>query len=162
PAEGETMAMGDVMNTTARIQGAARPGGILVCRQTYRTTAHAVEYRELGPLSAKGKRDPVPVWEALGLRTPRQRRRSDTSFVGREQELAVLGRQWRRVEADGAPATALLVAEPGTGKTRLLAAFTESLGAEVFWGRCLAYGGGGAYAAVAEILSTLGTDRVLA
>jgi class 3 adenylate cyclase/tetratricopeptide (TPR) repeat protein len=161
-AEGEALAMGDVMNTAARIQSAATPGGILVDRATRRATAHAVDYRELDPVDAKGKRDPVDVWEALDLRAAPRRRRSDTPFVGRELELAVLRGQWRRVQADGAPATALVVAEAGTGKTRLLAACTDALGVAAHWGRCLPYGEGGAYAAVAEILTAAGVEQAIA
>src|SRR5579859_3753543 len=38
PAEGETMAAGDVVNTAARLQAAAPVGGILVGEQSFRAT----------------------------------------------------------------------------------------------------------------------------
>src|SRR5438105_863427 len=44
PAEGEAMASGDVVNTTARLQTAAPVNGILVGAETYRATRHAIEY----------------------------------------------------------------------------------------------------------------------
>lgn len=124
-------------------------------------TEHAVDYRRLDPEAVKGKSALLELWEAAGLKAAPARRHSDSPFVGR-QRLAALGHQWRRVRTEGAPATALVLAEPGAGKTRLLAAFSEGLGAGVFWGRCLAYGEGGAYAAAAEILAAAGADRTAA
>src|SRR5579859_1166399 len=161
-AEGESLAMGDVMNTAARIQSAAEPGRILVSEATRRATSHAVDYEEHEPVAAKGKSAPLELWEAAGLRSVPQRRRSDTPFVGREQELASLRKLWSRVLAETRPASAVVVAEPGIGKTRLLAAFAESLGVEVLWGRCLPYGEGGAFGPVAEMLTAADADRILA
>ena len=161
-AEGESLAMGDVMNTAARIQSAAPPGGILVSLATRRATSHAVDYAEHEPLTAKGKAEPVQVSEAVALRAARHRRRSDAPFVGREDELAELRSLWDGVVAARRPASAFLVAEPGIGKTRLLAAFADDAGVEALWGRCLPYGEGGAYGPVGEILAAVGVDRILA
>jgi len=59
PAEGEGMAAGDVVNTAARLQVAAPVNGILVGQRTFRATRQAIEYREVAPVAAKGKREPV-------------------------------------------------------------------------------------------------------
>ena len=67
-AEGEGMAAGDVVNTTARLQSAAPVNGILVGETTYRATRNAIEYRAAEPVEAKGKEEPVRVWEALHAR----------------------------------------------------------------------------------------------
>jgi class 3 adenylate cyclase/tetratricopeptide (TPR) repeat protein len=160
-AAGESLAMGDVMNTAARIQSAAPTGGVLVDRSTYDATRHAVEYASATPVVAKGKAEPVEVWEATGLKELPARRHSNAPFVGRQRELAVLDHLWRRVRDDGRPATALLLAEAGTGKTRLLAAFAERTGAPVYWGRCLPYGEAGGYGPVAELLVATGADRAV-
>jgi class 3 adenylate cyclase/tetratricopeptide (TPR) repeat protein len=159
---GQALAMGDVMNTAARIQAAAAPGAILASAGTYRATRHAVEYAAVEAVSARGKADPVEVWEAVELKESPARRHSDAPFVGRRRELAALDHQWRRVRDDGRPATALVLAEAGAGKTRLLAAFAERTGAPVFWGRCLAYGEAGAYAPVVELLAAAGAARAVA
>ena len=68
--EGEGMAAGDVMNTAARLQSAAPVNGIIVGSSTQRATADAIEYRECEPVQAKGKAEPIPVWEAVGVRSP--------------------------------------------------------------------------------------------
>ncbi len=69
PAEGEAMVSGDVVNTAARMQTAAPVNGILVGEGTYRATRHVIEYREAEWVSAKGKSEPVPVWEAVAARS---------------------------------------------------------------------------------------------
>src|SRR5690349_24597746 len=90
PVEGEGMAAGDVVNSAARLQSAAPVNGILVGERTYRATRHAIDYRELEPVQAKGKEEPLQVWEALqayarfGVDVPHEVR---SSLVGRKGEL---------------------------------------------------------------------------
>src|SRR5919198_2184583 len=64
PAEGEAMVAGDVVNTAARMQAAAPVNGVLVGETTYRATRDAISYRTCSQLDAKGKAEPVLVWEA--------------------------------------------------------------------------------------------------
>ncbi|MGB2953665.1 MAG: adenylate/guanylate cyclase domain-containing protein, partial [Gaiellaceae bacterium] len=93
PAEGEGMAAGDVVNTAARLQAAAPVNGILVGETTYRATRHTIDYRDAAAVEAKGKEQPLPVWEALqararfGVDVPHEAR---TGLVGRTRELDVL------------------------------------------------------------------------
>ncbi|MGH7540314.1 MAG: adenylate/guanylate cyclase domain-containing protein, partial [Gemmatimonadota bacterium] len=68
PLQGEGMAAGDVVNTAARLQTAAPVDGIVVGETTYRATERAIEYRSGEPVQAKGKTEPVPVWEAVEAR----------------------------------------------------------------------------------------------
>jgi class 3 adenylate cyclase len=65
PSEGEAMAAGDVVNTAARLQAAAPLNGVLVGEQAYRATVQAIDYRHAEPVVGKGKREPIPAWEAL-------------------------------------------------------------------------------------------------
>src|SRR3954451_16524796 len=93
--EGKGIAWGDVLNTAARIESAAPVNGILVGEETYRATAHRIEYREHESIDAKGKGEPVPVWEVVGLRQEQVRgRASDAPLVGREAELETLLSLW--------------------------------------------------------------------
>ena len=39
--------------------------GVLVGETTYRATREVIDYAEQEPVSAKGKSEPIPVWEAL-------------------------------------------------------------------------------------------------
>jgi len=63
PELGEGMVAGDVVNTASRLQSAAPTNGILVGDTTFRATRHVIDYREHGAVDAKGKAEPVPVWE---------------------------------------------------------------------------------------------------
>src|SRR3954453_20865418 len=93
PEAGEGMASGDVVNTTARLQSAAPVNGILVGETTWRATRERIDYAENGSVSAKGKADPIRVWEPLHARARvgmDLEQRSLTPLVGRERELAVL------------------------------------------------------------------------
>src|SRR4029077_18526988 len=65
PAQGEGMASGDVVNTTARLQSAAPINGILVGETTHRATSSVISYRPVVAVMAKGKALPVPAWEAV-------------------------------------------------------------------------------------------------
>src|SRR5438034_6002127 len=69
PAEGEGMASGDVVNTAARLQSAAPVNGILADETTYRATRRAIEYGDAPSVDAKGKAEPISVWEATGARS---------------------------------------------------------------------------------------------
>jgi class 3 adenylate cyclase/tetratricopeptide (TPR) repeat protein len=160
PAEGEGMASGDVVNTTARLQTAAPVNGILVGETTYRATERAIEYREAPPVAAKGKTAPVAVWEVV---EPRARfgvdigRRGRVPLVGREQELDVLTDALARARNERASQLVTLVGVPGIGKSRLVVELSGVIDEEpelIFWrqGRSLPYGEGVTFWALAEIV----------
>jgi adenylate cyclase len=61
-------AIGDVVNTAKRIQESAATGSILISMQAYQNIKQQVRVRKIEPLNVKGKRQPVDVYELLGLR----------------------------------------------------------------------------------------------
>jgi class 3 adenylate cyclase len=160
PSEGEGMAAGDVVNTAARLQAAAPVNGVLVGEGTYRATERAIEYRETEPVQAKGKTEPVPVWEAVEARARLgvdvvQRDRAP--LVGRREELDLLVDALSRVRRERAPQLVTLVGVPGIGKSRLVWELFGAVEAEpelVYWrqGRCLPYGDGVAFWALGEMV----------
>jgi class 3 adenylate cyclase/tetratricopeptide (TPR) repeat protein len=154
PEEGEAMAAGDVVNTANRLESAAPRDGILVGEETYRATAAAIDYEPAEPVQAKGKRKPVPAWQALGVKEMSARPQHASPLVGRAQELAELEELWHGVVRDGVPAVATLLAPPGIGKSRMLDELTRRLEtrATVLTGRCLAYGEGITYWPVVAIV----------
>ncbi|HSC49284.1 MAG TPA: adenylate/guanylate cyclase domain-containing protein [Gaiellaceae bacterium] len=160
PAEGEGMAAGDVVNTAARLQSAAPVNGILVGERTYRATRHAIDYRVAEPVEAKGKEEPLLVWEAVeararvGVDVPHEAR---AELVGRERELDVLRGALARVREERSAQLVTLVGVPGIGKSRLLFELSRLVEAEpelIFWrqGRSLPYGEGISLWALAEIV----------
>jgi class 3 adenylate cyclase/tetratricopeptide (TPR) repeat protein len=159
PDEGTAMAHGDVVNTAARIQAAAPVDGILVNERTYRGTRFQVDYRPGPQIQAKGKTKPVPVWEVVAPRgrTGTERFRHPRPLVGREPELGVLAQMLDDVVARREPRLATLAGPPGIGKSRLVweLFLRVERGAEmIFWrqGRCLPYGDGVTFWALAEIV----------
>ena len=152
--EGRGMAWGDVLNTAARLQSAAPVNGVLVDGRTYRACASAILFEEAEPVVAKGKVEPVSVWTAVGVRDGATRAGAVRSpLVGRDDELALLDGLRLRVVESRLPALAVVVAEPGLGKSRLLGEIASRADdARVHWGRCLSYGEGITYWPVSEIL----------
>src|SRR3954470_24994105 len=154
PSEGEWSAAGDVMNTAARIESAAPVDGILVGELTYRATRDLFEYREAEPIAAKGKAEPVPVWEVVASRDGAAKVSSESPLVGRDEELERILGFCEQMTAEQHPAFAALIGPAGIGKSRLLAESLERLraGHDVFVGSCLSYGEGITYWAVVEVI----------
>src|ERR671918_1169800 len=163
PSAGEGMAAGDVVNVAARLQTAAPPGGILVDEPTQRATQRVIEFREVEPVQAKGKAEPVPAWEVVA---PRTRLGVDIAFrggaelVGRRQELDLLLDALARAQRERAPQLVTLVGVPGIGKSRLLWELYATLSNDpdvfVKWrqGRSLPYGEGVSFWALGEMVKS--------
>jgi class 3 adenylate cyclase/tetratricopeptide (TPR) repeat protein len=155
--EGEGMAAGDVMNTAARLQSAAPVNGVLVGELTYEATRGSIEYRHVEPIAAKGKSEPVRVWEAVAVKDVEPAGTAASSeFFGREDELAALEDVWRTALAALRPVVVTVVGPPGAGKSRLLAEFVRraAVAGRVHRGRCLSYGEGITYWPITEIFKS--------
>jgi class 3 adenylate cyclase len=160
PGEGDAMVAGDVVNTAARLQGSAPVNGILVGEGTYRATRHVIDYREAPPVEAKGKAEPVKVWEAVAARA---RFGSDveqklrTPLVGRERERSLLADALAHARAEQSAQLVTLVGVPGIGKSRLVAELFQITDADeeiISWrqGRSLPYGERASFWALGEIV----------
>ena len=157
---GEGMVSGDVMNTCARLQGAAPPGGVLVGETTYHATERAIEYEEHAPVSAKGKSEPLAVWVAERRRASfgiDLDARAQAPLVGRERELEALAGALSRVRERLEPELVTLVGVPGIGKSRLVQELMRIADADeelITWrqGRSLPYGEGVALWSLGEIV----------
>jgi class 3 adenylate cyclase/tetratricopeptide (TPR) repeat protein len=163
PASGETFLTGDAVNTAARLETAAPPGGIVVGELTHLLTDKTISYEELEPLVLKGKGEPVPAWLAKGVREDRSRTglrttgKLDTPFLGRLSELRSLEAALDAAVSTGRAQFRLLVGEPGIGKSRLILEFARALDEQpdlITWrqGRCLPFGEGVAFWALGEIV----------
>jgi class 3 adenylate cyclase len=160
PLAGEGMASGDVVNTASRLQTAAPANAVLVDDQTRRATRDTIDYADAEPLVAKGKAQPISVWEAvqarsrLGVDVVQHAR---IPLVGRDRELDVLKDALARVREDRSPQLVTLVGVPGIGKSRLVYELMRAVAADkdiVIWrqGRSLPYGDGVSFWALAEIV----------
>jgi class 3 adenylate cyclase/tetratricopeptide (TPR) repeat protein len=158
--EGEGMVSGDVVNTAARLQSSAPVNGILVGEGTYRATRQVIDYREAPPVEAKGKSEPVKVWEAVAARS---RFGSDveqklrTPLVGRERERGLLADALAHARTEQSAQLVTLVGVPGIGKSRLVAELFQITEADpdlISWrqGRSLPYGERVSFWALGEIV----------
>jgi class 3 adenylate cyclase len=60
-------AIGDSVNTAKRIQENSAANQILISGPAYELVKNLVKANEVAPIHAKGKREPVPVFEVIGL-----------------------------------------------------------------------------------------------
>ncbi len=160
PSEGEAMAAGDVVNTAARLQAAAPVNGILVNEITFDATRQTIDYGEAEPVSAKGKAEPIRVWEALQARSRvgvDVAHATRAPLVGRERELDALRDALVRARSEQSVQLVTLVGVPGIGKSRLVYELMQVVDQEpelVTWrqGRSLPYGEGVSFWALSEIV----------
>jgi class 3 adenylate cyclase/tetratricopeptide (TPR) repeat protein len=160
PGTGEGIATGDVVNTAFRIEEAAAPETVLVGESTYRSTQAAIAYGERRLLQARGKAEPVAVYEALrataDLRASYEGRPL-APLVGRKEELGLILDTLARARRNRTVQLITLMGIPGIGKSRLVWELQRALETEpglVTWrrGRCLPYGDGVTFWALGEMV----------
>ncbi|MGZ4390013.1 MAG: adenylate/guanylate cyclase domain-containing protein, partial [Gaiellaceae bacterium] len=160
-AEGEGMVAGDLVNTASRIQSAADPGTVLVGEATRRASEAAVAYADAGSHELKGKAEPVHLWRASrvvsGLQGALKSVGLEAPFVGRDRELRQLKDLFHACADESKPHLVSVTGIAGIGKSRLAWEFYkyfDGLAETVYWhrGRCLAYGEGVTYWALADMI----------
>jgi class 3 adenylate cyclase/tetratricopeptide (TPR) repeat protein len=123
-------AIGQTTHLAARMEQLATPGTIRLTMETLRLAEGFIQIKSLGPVPVKGLRDPVEVFELIGVGPVRRRlqvaaARGFTRFVGRQPELETL-RQTLEQSNHSHGQVVALVGEPGIGKSRLFYEFTHS------------------------------------
>jgi class 3 adenylate cyclase/tetratricopeptide (TPR) repeat protein len=160
-AQGQGMVAGDLVNTASRIQAEAEPGTVLVGEATRRASEAAIAYEEAGEHAVKGKAEPLALSRALRVTAARRGAQKsaglEAPFVGRDRELRVV-KELLHGSADERRAHLVsVVGIAGIGKSRLaweIEKYVDGLAGDFWWhrGRCLAYGEGVAYWALAEMV----------
>ena len=118
-------AIGDEVNTAARLMGLARPGEVLLSgRARYYAADDDIGLEARPPIAMRGKAEPLPVFTVLGAMPRRPIRLHEPSaslpIVGRRAEIALLA-QALAAARQGHGGILRIVGEPGIGKSRLLA-----------------------------------------
>jgi class 3 adenylate cyclase len=158
----EYTALGDTMNVSARMEAAAEPGQVVITANTFRFVRDAFDVEDLGEISVKGKAEPVHAYRVIGLKAVRGRRRGlesvglSSPLVGRSAELDALRSLFSVVSA-GRGRVAVIVGEPGIGKSRLLTEFNAAIAdAKPTWieGHCVSYGQTLPYHLVLDLVRT--------
>ncbi len=160
-AGGGPAVLGNPANLASRLQGRAGDGEILLAADTHRLVRDSVRVEPAGTLDLKGFDEPVSTFRLVGL-TDRQRQRSRSTHVGREQELALIDLAYRRAMRDRRVQLVTVMGDAGIGKTRLVEEAVGRLGSEplVLRGRCLPYGEGITFFPVSEaVAAAAGIER---
>ncbi len=152
---------GDIVNTAARIQSLAPVGSVVVGETTKQASDGAVGYEDAGAHAVKGKTEPVHVWRALRVIAGRGGSARpgglEPPFVGRDRELRLIKELFHGSGDDGRAQMVIVTGIAGIGKSRLsweFEKYIDGLVGGVNWhrGRCLSYGDGVAYWALAEMV----------
>jgi class 3 adenylate cyclase len=172
----EYTALGDAVNVAARVQTAAQPGDVLISSMTQRYVEPVFEFEDLGDVQVKGKSEPVHLYRVTGLRAEAGPKRGlsavglSSPLVGRATELKTLTELFDVAKA-GRGRLAVILGEPGLGKSRLLVELRNAVGADIAdrgvpagatWveGRCVSYGRALPYHLVFDLVwSLLGIPR---
>ncbi len=143
----EYTAQGHTVGLAQRMEQLAAAHTICLSEATARAVAGYVALRDLGLVTIKGAAEPVQAFELEGVSALRTRlqvaqARGLTRFVGRDAEMDVLETALARARAGNGQVIGV-VAEAGTGKSRLCYEFAEhcrAAGLRVIEGRCAAHG----------------------
>src|SRR5262249_23941188 len=157
----EGMVAGDAVNTASRVQAASDPGCVLVDEATCRLTARSVGYADAGEHLLKGKAEPKKLWRATrvvsALGGAQRVDGLEGPLVGRDAELRTIKELFHASADRRVPRMVVVTGPAGVGKSRLGWEFekhVDGLVGEFWWhrGRCLSYGEGVAFWALAEIV----------
>ena len=119
---------GDAPNTAARVQALAEPGAVVVTARVQRQVAGLFVAEERGTHELKGVPEPVTLFRLVRASGGGRRagQRHLTPLIGREEEIDLLMRRWKRAR-NGDGQLVLIVGEPGLGKSRLIEEFHAKL-----------------------------------
>jgi class 3 adenylate cyclase/tetratricopeptide (TPR) repeat protein len=140
-------AQGHTVGLAARMEQIAEAGKVLLTGHTANLVTGYFALRDLGETRIKGVSEPLHVFELEGVGRMRTRlevshARGFTKFVGRSNEMAALEAALERATSGNAQVVGV-VAEAGTGKSRLCYEFAERCrgrGIPVYEAHGVAYG----------------------
>jgi class 3 adenylate cyclase/tetratricopeptide (TPR) repeat protein len=160
-AAGEGMVAGDLVNSASRVQALAEPGSVLVGDTTRRASEQTVVFEDAGEHGLKGKQETVHLWRALrvvsGVRGQLKSDGLEAPFVGRGRELRHVKDLFHASAEESKAQLVSVTGIAGIGKSRLAWEFYKYFDGivETTWwhrGRCLAYGEGVTYWALADMV----------
>ena len=160
-SQGEGMVAGDLVNTASRIQSVAEPGAVFAGDSTRRTTEQTIVYEPAGSFELKGKDGLATLWRAMrvvsGARGALKSEGLEAPFVGRDRELRLIKDLFHASAEEQSAHLVSVTGVAGIGKSRLAWEFYkyfDGLAEIIYWhrGRCLAYGEGVTYWALADMV----------
>ncbi|MFO1324273.1 MAG: adenylate/guanylate cyclase domain-containing protein [Burkholderiales bacterium] len=164
--------VGETPNVAARLQSVAGAGEIVISDATHRLIRDRFRCDRLPDVALKGIDVAMTVYRVIGEETLAA---DDATWVsttgsdpvGREEELGLLVKRWRRVQ-EGDGQVVLVSGEPGIGKTLLLQTLTSRIASEagaILVAHCSPYFSNTAFFPVLDLLRRqlgLGTRAAIA
>jgi class 3 adenylate cyclase/tetratricopeptide (TPR) repeat protein len=160
-ATGEGMVAGDAVNTASRVQSVARPGSVFVDDATKKLSERAILFEDAGSHQLKGKERPEHLCRAVrvlsGMGGNQRADGLEAPLTGRDVEIRALKDLFHACADRRTPRLVVVSGPAGVGKSRLgweFEKYIDGLADTVLWhrGRCLSYGEGVAFWALAEII----------
>ena len=134
---------------------------MLVGDATRRATEQAIVYEDAGTFELKGKEESAELWKALrvvsGVRGQLKSHGLEAPFVGRDRELRQIKDLFHICADEGKAHLVSVTGIAGIGKSRLgweFYKYFDGIAQLIYWhrGRCLAYGEGVTYWALADMV----------
>jgi adenylate cyclase len=155
-------AQGHTVGLAQRIEALAEAGRIYLSDDAAQVAQGYLDLEDLGEFRIKGAAEPLRVWDLRGVGPMRtrldvSRARGFSGFVGRDDEMAGLESALEAVMAGNGQVVGV-VAEAGTGKSRLCYEFVErcrARGIRVDQAHCPAHGKTVPYLPLLEILRSI-------
>ncbi|HNB50437.1 MAG TPA: tetratricopeptide repeat protein [Anaerolineales bacterium] len=145
PLRQEYTVMGDVVNLSARLMQASKPGQILIGAETY-VGGDGFTWISHPAIQVKGKSEPIAIHELKGKKSRQTIRLQEPQYnlpmVGRVDELRLAQRVIRRV-LEGRGQILGITAEAGMGKSRLSVEIIRQAlksGLSGYGGECVSHG----------------------
>jgi class 3 adenylate cyclase/tetratricopeptide (TPR) repeat protein len=160
-AVNEGMVAGDAVNTAARVQAAAGSGQVLVDSATQRLASNAIGFEDAHRHTLKGKTEPEQLWRATrvisGVGWTQRVDGLEAPLTGRDAEMRTIRELFHAAAERRTPRMVVVSGPAGVGKSRLgweFRKYVDGLVDFVNWhhGRCLSYGEGVAFWALAEMV----------
>ena len=136
-ASQEAAITGETPNLASRLQELAEPNSVVIAETTRALAGRMFELDDLGRHDLKGFAETVRVWSVSGGRRAESRfdaTRAEhlTELVGRDEEMEILLRRWKRVKS-GEGQVVLISGEPGIGKSRLARELQDAIADELHY-----------------------------
>jgi class 3 adenylate cyclase/predicted ATPase len=130
PLTKEKTVVGEAPNLAAHLQAAAEPNGILISAATRRLVGDVFQFERLAPGVLRNGDGSLEAWQVIREKVAASRFAAHletlTSFVGRDQEVALLTERWQ-LASQGEGQVVFLSGEAGIGKSRIVETFREQL-----------------------------------